>query len=303
MEEARNEIRRVQSQMQHNYTDTMQDERNALQKLEKWSMIEESIMKQKARAKWIQLGDANIKYFAAVMKERKHGNQIKELTTMDGKKINKPAKVKEKIIRFYKSLMGTTAKRLTTINRTVMNKGPMLTQEQRLTLCKEVTKYEVFEGLKGIGDDKAPRIDGYSVVFFKRAWHIIGSEVTTAIQDFFSTGRLYRAINCTTITLIPKGLRQGDPISPFLFAIAMEYLSRILKEMAERKQYHYHPRYASRLQANIGKNSIYFGGGGATSPRADAANIRIYKRNVTFQISGSSTVNKEANNDTMAARH
>lgn len=38
--------------------------------LEKWSLIEERVMKQKVRENWLPLGDANTKYFAAVMKER-----------------------------------------------------------------------------------------------------------------------------------------------------------------------------------------------------------------------------------------
>lgn len=46
-------------------------EKDLKEKLNKWSMIEESIHKQKFRVQWLKLGDSNKKFFYAQMKGRK----------------------------------------------------------------------------------------------------------------------------------------------------------------------------------------------------------------------------------------
>ncbi|KAK4384083.1 Transposon TX1 uncharacterized protein [Sesamum angolense] len=53
-------------------------------------------------------------------------------------------------------------------------------------------------------EDRAPGPDGYSSGFFKAAWPVVGEEITAAVMDFFTTGRLLKQVNATLITLIPK---------------------------------------------------------------------------------------------------
>ncbi|XP_060178257.1 uncharacterized protein LOC132608212 [Lycium barbarum] len=80
----------------------------------------------------------------------------------------------------------------------------MLDRHQQLMLCDAITDQEVYDGLCGIGDDKSPGLDGYNAYFFKKAWSIIGKQITGAVLDYFDTGQLNKGVNCTTITLVPK---------------------------------------------------------------------------------------------------
>ncbi|XP_019231221.1 PREDICTED: uncharacterized protein LOC109212056 [Nicotiana attenuata] len=157
IENARMDLITVQEKMQQHYTNNLlEQEKHTLQQLEKWSLIGESILKQKSRVKWITLGDANTKYFSAIMKERSHMKQILEITTMEGRKLTNPASIKEEFINFYKNLMGSSAKSLPAINKETMQNSPKLTNDQQLSLVAEVSEEETYEGLCAIHEDKAP---------------------------------------------------------------------------------------------------------------------------------------------------
>lgn len=178
--------------------------KKTLLNLEKWSLIDKSVMQQNARAKWIQLGDLNSKYFTVVMKDRTQKKQIIEITNLLGDKLTEPDAIKREIVDFYKSLIGSAAASLSSINRMYMKNSPTLSHQQRFDLCAEVTTQEIVESLKAIGDDKAPGIDGFNAVLFKKEWEIINTQIIDVIKEFFSTGKIYKAINYTTVTLDSK---------------------------------------------------------------------------------------------------
>ncbi|XP_069151992.1 secreted RxLR effector protein 78-like [Solanum lycopersicum] len=98
---------------------------------------------------------------------------------------------------------------------------------------------------------------GFPEIFVK--W--IMKCVTTVNYSIVVNGQTSKSFDAA------KGLRQGDPISPFLFAIAMEYLNDLLLfargdlDSVKAMQLCFSQfSQASGLQANLSKSSIYCGG-------------------------------------------
>lgn len=73
-------------------------------------------------------------------------------------------------------------------------------------------------------------------VFYKRYWHIVGSEVTNEVKNFLNGGEIPQGWNFTTVVLIPKvdnpeRMKDLRPISlcNVVYKIASKVLSNRLK--------------------------------------------------------------------------
>lgn len=125
--------------------------------------------------------------------------------------------IEAEILRFYRDLVGTSAFNLQGVNIPYLRKGKQVTRAAGLLLIQNVTEAEIWDALKGIGDTKAPGIDGFNSFFFKSTWHVIKANVIAAVQEFFEEGRMFKAINCTFVMLFPKSpnaqtMREMHPV-------------------------------------------------------------------------------------------
>ncbi|GKD29235.1 RNA-directed DNA polymerase, eukaryota, reverse transcriptase zinc-binding domain protein [Tanacetum coccineum] len=79
-----------------------------------------------------------------------------------------------------------------------------ISNAEALSLVEVISSKEIKDALFDIGDNKAFGPDGYSVVFFKKAWKVIANDFCKAVKEFFNSGNLLKELNSTVVSLIPE---------------------------------------------------------------------------------------------------
>ncbi|GKD82613.1 hypothetical protein Tco_1349452, partial [Tanacetum coccineum] len=101
-----------------------------------------------------------------------------------------------------------------------------------------------------ITNDRAPGPDGFTAAFFKKAWDVVGGDITCTIRDFFSNGKLLKELNHTIISLIPKGLGDIVSINQSAFVPGRRIFDNILLTQELMRNYNRRrgpPKYAFKV--------------------------------------------------------
>ncbi|KAK4384106.1 Retrovirus-related Pol polyprotein from type-2 retrotransposable element R2DM [Sesamum angolense] len=277
----------------------------------KATQLEHVMLRQRAKLQWLKGGDQCSKVFFRRVATRRANKCLFQISNSDGLVQTNPTTISSVFVTYFQNLLGgDRTDRAIDLNYLRPWARHILTEEEACALIRPVSVDDVKTAMFDIEEDKAPGPYGFSSGFYKAAWPIVGKEISKAIMDFFTTGRLLKQVNATLLTLIPKcqlpprcalkvdlrkaydtvewdflfatlrlfgfpavfikwieecvtsahysvvvnggmhgffagarGLRQGDPMSPYSFVLVMEVLQMILQQFIDQDgQFLYHWR-------------------------------------------------------------
>nr|XP_027066014.1 uncharacterized protein LOC113691883 [Coffea arabica] len=206
-------------------------------------VVEEEFWKQKARVKWLADGDRNMAFFHSVVTERRRKSVIHRIRRTNGDWVDDEASICNEAVSFFQGLFTEEVGRASSDMLEVI---PRVINDQDNSGLREIPSMDqVKEVLFSMDGDSAAGPDGFTGKFFTAAWEVVVEDVHRAIESFFCGAELPRCVTATAIVLLPKGffksapgLRQGNPISPALFVIGADVLSRSLNALTVHRRFH-----------------------------------------------------------------
>ncbi|XP_019190133.1 PREDICTED: uncharacterized protein LOC109184574 [Ipomoea nil] len=162
---------------------------------------EECFWRQKARIKWLREGDANTRYFHAVVKDRHRRQRISSVKN-SGLLLTTQEDIQQEAVNFYTTLFSAEDCPGSSALVDCLSSG--LTDREAQSLLAPLSREEVKEAVWKLDPDSAAGPDGFSGVFYRDCWDLVHEDVFWAVQDFFVGVPIPRAMASAQIVLIPK---------------------------------------------------------------------------------------------------
>lgn len=177
-------------------------EKDLIAKLNTALALEESLLLQKARIRWMHLGDGNNSFFHQQCRVNWNHNKILMLEDANGELTHGQYTCANVAVQYFQNLLGSSSSNdpidISLVECKTIN------DDQARHLVAPVTDGLIFDTLKNMKKNKSPDPDGVNAEFFVATWSLTGLSFYAAVKHFFATGFLPPSINSTFLALIPK---------------------------------------------------------------------------------------------------
>jgi hypothetical protein len=127
---------------------------------------EESLWRSKSKETWLQCRDLNTKYFHSSTLIRRRSNAVNFLKTSNGAWVSDRAEIGGTFVQHFSSMFSSPT---SPIDEAMLNLfDPVISAEDNIFLCATPTDEEVVQALSSLGSTKAPGLDGFTALFFKK---------------------------------------------------------------------------------------------------------------------------------------
>ncbi|KAH0647498.1 hypothetical protein KY285_032746 [Solanum tuberosum] len=131
----------------------------------KYLKLQDAILRQKARAKWLEEGDANTSYFHSTIKDRRRRLSLKKIMNEQNQWLEGNDQIAEGAVSFYQNLFSRES---VAIDTETINYFPRcITDKDNEMLSALPTLQEVKECVFSLDPDSAPRPDGLNGCFYQ----------------------------------------------------------------------------------------------------------------------------------------
>ncbi|KAM6558351.1 hypothetical protein CsatA_027590 [Cannabis sativa] len=196
----------------------------------------ESMWRQKSRETWLSLGDKNTRFFHAATVIRKRRNSIWSIKDKGGRVWKDKKHIAEIINQHFQELFSSSNPLINGDFDDLFN--TRIDSQSNECFAASPSEAEIREAVFSLHPLKVPGPDGFSGVFYRRYWDLVGPSLCITVKEFFSTGYMHPKLNTTFICLIPKvefplSVDQFRPISlcNFSYKVIAKILSNRLRPL------------------------------------------------------------------------